>query len=288
MKKFVFGLVILVFSFNSKAQDGGLFWKLTSPEGKQSYLFGTYHLMGADFVKVDRPEVLTAFEASSTIVVEMVIDSTKLPSMMSYYMMPNHSLEAMVSKEDYIQLKEKLEPIMGAPLKALDKFKPALLSTAYTLDVMQKATPDSSKRDGMPLDLFFADQGRKDQKKIIALESMEEQMEVLLNTQSPEEQMRELLKLVKEEEGTYEDAQNLIAAYVSDDLSRIQGLGEDYEEISGNMDALVVKRNRNWIPKLKKILNEGGGFIAVGALHLSGEEGIVELLQAEGFKLEAL
>lgn len=288
MKKLVLGLVVFLLSLNGKAQEGGLFWRLTSAEGKQSYLFGTYHLMGSDFVKEDRPEVLSAFESSESLVVETVIDSTKLPSMMSYYVMPKHSIEALVSEEDYTLLKEKLEPVMGAPLKALDKLKPAVLSTAYTLHVMQKATPDSLQREGLPLDLFFADQGKRNHKVIHTLESMEEQMEVLMNSQTPEEQMKELLRLVKDEQGTFEDAQNLVAAYISDDLSRIEGLGEDYEEVSGNMDALIVKRNRNWIPKLKKILNEGNSFIAVGALHLSGEEGLVELLRAEGFKLEAL
>ncbi len=287
MKKLIFALLLLV-SGALSAQDNGLFWKVTSPEGKQSYLFGTYHLMGSDFLKEDRPEVLDAFQKADQVIVEMVLDSAKLPGLMPYYMMPEHSLKALVNEEDYFLLKQKLEPLMGAPLAALDHLKPAVLSMTYSLSVMQEAMPDSAQRDGKPMDLFFAEEGAKTSKKVLALESMEEQVKILMNTQSPKEQVDELLKLLKEEEGTLLDAQSLISAYLSDDLEDIQGLGEQYEEENGGMDELVVKRNLNWIPTLSAQLEQGGAFVAVGALHLSGEQGLVSLLRKEGFKLEAL
>lgn len=288
MKKFLILVALLFVGGLSKAQEAGLFWKISSSEGRESYLFGTYHLMGSDFVKTDRPEVLEAFESSNQVIVEMVLDSTKLPALMAYYIMPGGSLKKLVNEEDYALLKEKLEPLMGAPLAALDQMKPAVLSMTYTLSLMQSVTPDSALREGKPLDLYFAEQAEQAGKSLLPLESMEEQMEILLNSQSPEEQMEELLSLLKDEEQTKSDALALVQAYMSDNLEDIQGLGEDYEENTGNMDELVLKRNHNWIPALKSELDKGGSFIAVGALHLSGEHGLVELLKKEGYNLEAL
>lgn len=288
MKKLILSFVILVTGWSVNAQDEGLFWKVTNANGEASYLFGTYHLMGSKFVEEDRKEVLEAYNSSERVIVEMVLDSAKLPSLMSYYVMPGKSLKAMCSEEDYALIKEKIEPNLGAPLSAMDFMKPAVLSMTYTLALLEEATPDSSRREGMPIDLYFAEQAEQKGKAVIALETMEEQMEVLLNTESPEEQLEELLDQLKNEERSMADAKALVAAYVSDDLSMIKGLGDEYEDQTGNMDALVVKRNQNWIPKLSEVLDQGKSFVAVGALHLTGEDGLIELLRAEGYTLEAL
>jgi uncharacterized protein YbaP (TraB family) len=80
----------------------------------------------------------------------------------------------------------------------------------------------------------------------------------------------------------------IIAAYHQDDLSELYEAAMLSGMEAGDMEVLLDERNQAWVPKLAPELNKGGLFIAVGALHLPGEQGLIALLQAEGYKLKPL
>ena len=62
-------------------------------------------------------------------------------------------------------------------------------------------------------------------------------------------------------------------------------LSEEAADQYGDMAVVLDNRNNKWIAKLAPVLNQGNAFIAVGALHLPGKEGLISLLSAEGYKL---
>ena len=87
--------------------------------------------------------------------------------------------------------------------------------------------------------------------------------------------------------------EQLIQTYLSRDIDKLQSLSkslgpDDPEMIELLNDILVVKRNINMSERLSAILDHGNAFIAVGALHLPGPEGIIRLLENKGYKLTAV
>lgn len=288
MKRFMaFGLFAIFFVgvFNLNAQKAPLLWKVTSPETKTtSYIFGTYHLVGSDYLK-DHELVRKAYDDASTVVVETVFDSSAIMVVAMKGMMLDHSLKDLVDSADYALLKTELEAVVGMPIEQLSNFKPIMISTMYSLAKAQEATPESFSYGGSPIDLYFADEGKKNGKEIIPLETALEQAEILFEGQTVEEQAVALVENVKAE---VEDglSSEVLDAYMAEDLDRLWRLNEDWDDSMGEMTVLLDERNKKWIPKLKPVLDTGNAFIAVGALHLPGKVGVLELLKKEGYKVE--
>lgn len=277
--------LLLVGVFNLNAQKAPLLWKVTSPETKvSSYIFGTYHLVGSDYLK-DHELVRNAYKDASTVVVETVLDSSAIMVVAMKGMMLDHSLKELVDSADYSLLKTELEAVLGMPIEQLSNFKPIMISTMYSLAKAQEATPESFSYGGSPIDLYFADEGKKNGKGIIPLETALEQAEILFEGQTVEEQAVALVENVKAE---VEDdlSSEVLDAYMAEDLDRLWKLNEDWDDSMGEMTVLLDERNKKWIPKLKTVLDTGNAFIAVGALHLPGKVGVLELLKKEGYKVE--
>jgi uncharacterized protein YbaP (TraB family) len=253
---------------------------------KGGCLFGTYHLLGSDYIK-EKPNLNSVYEKSKTVVVETIIDSALLPQMAMKAMMVE-SIADMVDSAEYRIISEAVEPLVGAPMSLLNKMKPMALATLISLNMAQAATPDSFQFSGMPIDQYFAAHAKKQKKEVVPLESMMEQADILLNGESVEDQLEALLYILNEKDEVRQMTQRTITAYMKEDLAAMLAISQDYEEEMGDMSAILDDRNKNWIPKLKPLLAKGSVFIAVGALHLPGEFGLIKLLEAEGFGFKAL
>jgi uncharacterized protein YbaP (TraB family) len=287
MKKVVALFTLLLAGLFVSAQSvkqNSLLWEITGPKGKVSYLFGTYHLLGSDYIK-EKPNLNLVYEKSETVVVETIIDSALLPQMAMKTIMVE-SIEDMVDSADYALISAAVEPLVGAPMSMLNNMKPMALATVISLKMAQDATPDSFQFSGMPIDQYFASKAKELKKNTVPLESMMEQADILLNGESIEVQLEALLYILKEKEEGRQMAQRTMTAYIEEDLAAMLTLSQDYEEEMGDVSAILDDRNKNWIPKLKPLLAEGSVFIAVGALHLPGEFGLIRLLRAEGFSLK--
>ncbi|WP_421750358.1 TraB/GumN family protein [Croceimicrobium sp.] len=286
MKNIVYGLFLsLAFVWQGQAQSS-LFWEVESPEGKKSYLYGTYHLLGSDFL-TERPKVMEAFEASNAVVVETVIDSSQMMQL-AYLMIMNKSLKAMTDSADYQLLKRELEPLIGTDLAVYDQMKPIVLSTTYAGYLAEELTPDSLDYAGMPLDMHFAAEAKKASKKLIELETMQEQFEILFSSQTEEEQLQDLLDVLKEGAPSGDMMSGIITAYHANDLDALYQSAMEWEGGLSDMEVMIDQRNLNWVEKLEIQLQKGGLFIAVGALHLPGEKGLIQLLEARGFTLKPI
>ena len=286
MKKLGFAILFLTTFISGKAQlENSLLWEIENTETKQkSYLFGTYHILGSDYID-DHQKVKEAYQKATDVVVEMVVDSSRLMEVMMIGMMPGNSLKAMTDSSDYALLKEKLEPVIGMNLALVDQFKPMTIATLYSLKLAEAEESDELDYEGMPIDLFFAADGKKSGKKIHPLETMKEQAEILYGSFTIEEQLEWLLEMVKDEEGAESSTRKVIEAYLNEDLNAMLAESEDMEEQFGDLDVLIKNRNEKWIATLTPLLDKGNAFIAVGALHLPGDDGLIKLLRKEGYKV---
>jgi len=265
-------------------KQNSLLWRIKSPEGQISHLFGTYHLLGSDYVH-SHPLLKATFNESRVTVVETKIDSSQMFQVAMMAMMKNTTLPELMDSADYNKVKVLLEEI-GLPPAAANRMKPIALTAAYSLKLANEHTPDNLNFEGMPIDAYFAISAEKQGQKLVTLETMQEQLEMLYNAQSLEDQAEDLLAMVEDKEHVGEAMAELLQAYLQQDLKAMLAISEEQEEVTGDMALLLDERNERWVKQLTPIIDEGQAFIAVGALHLAGEQGLVSLLTQEGYTLE--
>lgn len=283
-------LAIIFFSGTLHAQEKksekALLWKI-SGNGLQepSYLFGTYHLLGAEFL-TEVPETEQPLAKAKGVVVELVLDSGKMMSvMMSKGIMQDKKISTLLSPEDFQRVDSALQALSGYSLKMFDMFKPAQAS--MMIGLLQAQTLNAEllrKYEGVPLDVYIAGSAKKTGKTVTALETMEQQFDMLYNHFSVEEQAKQLVEAVDQIDFTAKASVEMLEQYLQKDLSGLGRMMESMpEDLTGNMDYMLKDRNMNWVKILPELMKSGSQFIAVGAGHLPGTDGLIALLRKEGY-----
>ena len=145
-----------------------------------------------------------------------------------------------------------------------------------------------NKYSGSALDGHFVEKGKAAGKIITPLETITEQMDLLFNQKTDEEQAYDLIQFMRNKKVNIRIGNDLLKSYFDNDLNAIQSLYKESLKISGDNDYLVKPRNAKWMKVLPALLIERSQFIAVGALHLSGPDGLVEQLKKQGYTITAL
>ena len=264
-----------------------VYWEIIAPNGQVSHILGTYHLLGDGFIR-SQQEMFTHFQQADAMAVEVLMDSLSAIKVAQAGIMKEGSLRAMTDSASYHRLSAIMEPLLGVPMTMVDQLMPMNLALVYGLQLAQESLPMSLQFDGEPLDMYVGNQAVQQGKQVVALETLEEQVAILFGTQSPHEQMQELLELLEDTAQTRIYTKELISAYAQGDLEAMLSLSEMAQSGMGDMRAWLDDRNGNWIPQLLPLLDNGNAFIAVGALHLPGDKGLLSLLEAEGYQLRPL
>jgi uncharacterized protein len=288
----VFFLLAIIFSCHAllaqeKNSEKSLLWKvsgngLTEP----SYLFGTYHLLGDKFL-TEVPEIQKSFAEAKGVVVETLIDSSKLQGIMMKSMMTEKKISTLISPEDFKLVSDELKRLSGYDLAMLDRFKPAQVNALIMVMSAQQLHADVlTKYSGIPLDVYFATEGKKQNKVVTPFETMEEQFTMLLDHFPVEEQAKQLVEAVRQKDFNANVGTDMVKLYLAKDLDGLHTLMESYpQELTGNMDYMLKDRNANWMNVLPALMKSGSQFIAVGAAHLTGPDGLLTLLKKQGYTL---
>jgi len=262
--------------------DRGVLWSVTSPEGKTSYLLGTIHSSDPAVLNLGEP-VRKAFATSTRYVMELIPDAEAITRMQS----------SMLYGADE-QLKDALMPeLYGKVVRAMAKRGVPEAATArmrpWTLLVTLNMPAENS---GLILDNLLYQQAMNAGKTLQGLETVDEQLAVL--TDWPREKIISWLEETVDNLDQIESMlRDLMQAWLDRDLARLQqiamemefGDDADYEEF---MLRLVDQRNRRMVQRMVSSLDEGGAFVAIGALHLPGKKGVLRLLHEQGYRLKAL
>lgn len=269
-----------------KNAENSLLWKISGKDGAApSYLFGTYHLLNSGYLS-EVPKVQETFERADGIVVEVEIDSSKLFQMMSMMVMADKKLSDLVTEDDYKLIASEVEQAMGTPMDMLAQFKPVSLTFMLTMAYAHKEGGlELSKYDGPPMDSYFSNFARKNKKPVSTFETMEEQMRILFEHDPVEEQARQLVEFVRSKDEMMRAQSDLLRLYKEQDLDGLYELYKKYEEQFGDATYLLDDRNLKWMKKLPGMLEKGNQFIAVGALHLTGDKSLIRLLQERGYEV---
>lgn len=287
--KTLFSLTMLAWLSLPAYGQQGLLWEVSGHGLKQpSYLFGTHHLVPGSFID-EHPKAAHFLRKSKNVVVEVELDSSELMQLSMLMVDPEGGAWTQaIAPHDAAILDSVLMQHMGVGLAQLAALRPAAVSmmlslaltTAHTQDLLQDFKGD-------PLDVKIAKQARKRKKQnLIALETLREQFDILYTQEPTDSQLHTLIEMIQNIDSIGPYTRDLLESYMEQDVDRLQVLLAEYAAVYGGMDALLADRNHRWMQQLPGIFDSGRTFVAVGALHLYGTDGLIDLLRQAGYTVE--
>ncbi len=264
-------------------------WRVQSGTGIV-YLFGSVHMAKPDSYPLPR-QVEEGFAAADILAVEAdpgkeMGEEIQQRLVLSAIYPANDSLQQHLSKETYDLAAAEMERV-GIPIEQFFKSKPWFL--AMTIEVLELLQLGYRPENG--IDRYFADKARGI-KEIVELESFDYQIG-LLNSFSDKEQELFLLYTLKDLETMKGGMDELMQAWRTGDAKGIEKIVSralsEYPETKPIYDKLYYQRNREMTDRVEQFLKSGKScFVVVGAAHLVGREGIIELLKRKGYRVEQL
>ncbi|HLP06175.1 MAG TPA: TraB/GumN family protein [Paludibacter sp.] len=285
MKRILFLIFISAQVINLHAQ---LLWKITG-NGLQhpSYLFGTHHLTPIQFLD-SIPGLYKAFNSCEVIVSEMVVNNVDATARIQQAaIMPDHiKITDLMNESDCKLVDNELKAVLKFGLKEVSVMNPALILTLYELEMFRKRAgyPNDSQSDSY-FQLIAAEKG----KKVVGLETVDQQIAILFGNKSFQRQADLLVETIQHKDSVLNEmllAEKLYKAGKIDelvDLSSHKGNVLDLTE--QEYSKLIDERNANWLTQLPSAMQTSPCFIAVGALHLGGKNGLLKKLQKAGYKV---
>ena len=285
MKRILTLLALSLLCLTSNAQ---LVWKISGNGIKKpSYILGTHH--GCPFTYCDSiPGLMKAFDKVDNIIGEInmiefsEMSPERMQKMQAMMMMPaDTSLLSLFSTEEAAKVNEWLGKKMGASLEMLSVMKPMTIMVTVQNKEMMEVIPEVA--DMTTIDKYMQTLGQRKGKTIGELETADYQMELLYGN-SLEEQADALLEMIDHEDSKGL-LQQLTSAYKSQNLDTLWKVFQ--EQMTGyEYDAIVKVRNLNWEKQMKEILPKQTTLFVVGAGHLPGEYGMINLLREAGYKVK--
>lgn len=286
-------LIMLSCISQSKIETDSLLWKISGNDLEvPSYLFGTHHLVPITFLD-SVPGLNTAFEDTEQIVGEL--DMSNMAEMQMKILgestMPDDvTYDLLLSENDKALLDSTLKNLIGAGLNQFGALKPALIANIISITLYRQFYPSLS--GGISMDQHFQEESLKRMMPVIGLESTEDQIHALLNSQSLERQAEMLMCMVKNPDLLKEKMDEVQIAYHAHDINALFELSEKKlpddpcPSTEEETNAMNKNRNEKWLEKLPAIIADKPSFIAVGCLHLPGEVGLIEGLRELGYSVE--
>lgn len=260
--------------------ENTLLWKVERSDIQTSFLFGTIHLLPSkDFIISDK--VQTAFELSDQIVMELDMDdpSMQLEVMKNVTRKDTSTLDKALSDEDYQNLDQLLKQGFGVGAQVFNDWQPAMVGT-FLLKNYIEGEPAS-------YEVTFIEMADKKNKEILGLETPAEQLAIFHDIPY-EDQIKDLREMLNEEDKVKKIYAELISLYKDENLDGLHNFFMDYYDNPKQVEILLNKRNRSWVPKFESLSKDNVSFFAVGAGHLSGTEGIINLLRKEGYTVSPI
>ena len=268
-------------SFAQKAPlEKTLLWKVTGKGLKTSYLFGTTHQICKDEF-IWTPAMDAALQASDKVCMEMDMDdpATMMTVAQGMISTDGKKLSDYFTTEEYSELRDYMNEKTKYKLEMFEMMKPiALLS----LLIENAATCENVTS----YEAEIAEKSKANNKEIVGIELPKEQLDALTSMNSDSIKVY-VLKAVRGEESGTEEMVKIIELYKQQDIAGLQSFIENNATSSmGAIEALLPERNKRWIPRIVQKSKAHKVFYAVGAGHLGGKEGVINLLRKQGYKVE--
>ncbi len=269
------------------ARAGSPVWAIRG-DHNTVYLAGSVHLLKAGDATLP-PAFDRAYSGSRALVMELAIDQVDPMQaaswMLEHGMLKNGAtLRATLGEERYRRVSAEADRL-GIPMEAADLMEP--WSLGLQMLEMQYMQLGFDPQQGVEQQLQHRAQA--DHKPITGLETMDEQLGVLERLSYPE-QARFLDMIVTEMHDVESETDSVVTAWRNGDAVKLGALlSDEYKSFPALYRALVTDRNRRWLPQIEKLLHaDQDYFVVVGALHLVGDGGLLQLVRQDGYRTEAV
>ena len=282
-------LLIIIFftlcSMQSIAQrdkTNTLLWEISGNGlNEPSYLFGTLHMTcKEDFLLSE--SVKQKFASSKQIYLELDMDDPQLQGKMMQQMQlaGKETLKNKLGESNFKKLDSFLQKESSMNLVMFDKFKPMMVMGLLAQRLLPCATMES-------YDLNFVKMASEQKKELLGLEKVEEQIGVF-DAIPDSLEIRSIMNMVNDFDAQKKEFTRMSAIYKSQNLEALYQLMVESPEMMGSQELLLDRRNRNWIPVMESAMKNSSTFFAVGAGHLGGSQGVLELLRKQGYKVKGI
>lgn len=305
MKKTIFYFALLFIGFvscqkNTNSQTTeitkkGLLWQISGKGVKTSYLYGTMHVSNEKVIKLS-DMAMDELDKCQVMAGELVLkESDMMPMMMSLFM-KDTTLEMLLSPSEYQIVHKKLEEKMGFMATMLEKIKPVFISVMLTeqanngsekegkkpASIFDKISDKSNKK--LPLDMYLQEKAKDKGKEVVGLETVEEQLSAF-NTITLKEQAKMLYEtVISENKAEGQSLEGMLDLYYRQEIDSLYMLTNQALSSNSN-NKLIIERNTNMADRMEKIMKEKSLFTAVGAAHLAGKTGLIDLLRKRGYQV---
>jgi len=264
----------------------GLLWKIDKPGLGSSYLYGTMHV-GDPRVTRLAPEVETAFNGAERFAMEMLLNFRAVSVITrGSFFDDGRTLKSVMQADDYQRLMHLLKDTLRLPEDLVVNMRP----WAVLMTMMMPGDGQASQDAALDMVLYRRAALRKI--PLLGLESAEEQL-AIFESLTLQEQIWLLNRAVEEFEHAGEQLYTMLDAYLDRDLGALVALQQQYMYEDSDIDdrflaELVDKRNLRMVQRMQDYLARGHAFIAIGALHLPGDKGVLHLLEQQGFTVTSV
>ena len=248
------------------------------------YLAGSVHLLKKDDTNLP-PAIDRAYASSRTLVMEVDIDEVDSPAAQALLLQKGmfadgSTLRDSISAASYERVVAEATRL-GMPVEGLQQFEPwAVALTLTQLEYLQLGfDPDEG------VERQLGRRAHADGKHIQGLETLEQQIGILASL-SKDDQAAFLEQTVTDMHDADRETQQIVAAWRSGDAAKLAALmSEDFQTFPNLYHALVTDRNRRWMPQIERLLKADQNYLViVGALHLVGDGGLLQLARAAGLE----
>lgn len=282
---FIFFLLVVIQGFGQSVrpfpmEEKALLWEISGNDAKKgSYLFGTMHMIEKEFFLF--PESLEKIVSKSKSLTTEIGDFSDQSGLMKLMMLEEGTFfdffnetqtdSILIWAENELGMNEKLFRL------SFSKMKPFVVSQMG----MQKLL--SGKTESY--EMTFHKIAKENKLEIIGLETVEEQMSIFDNL-TREQQAAMVMETIRESDESMDFFREMERVYALQDLDSLYTMITSEEGvISDEEDAFLDQRNERWIPKIEELIATKRTFIAVGAGHLGGPNGVIRLLEQKGYTL---
>ncbi|MEN2402057.1 TraB/GumN family protein [Flavobacterium sp. MC2016-06] len=278
--KLIVAVITLVFSATTQAQtkspklENSLLWEV-SGNGleKPSYLYGTIHMIcGPDYFLSEKTK--KAFSTSNKLVLEINFADPAEMSDVQKMAMGKEPLSKLLSAEQLSTLNVILKNTTGMTVQQLDNFS---LMTVMSLISMKTFGCTDMKL----YEMEFIAEAKNKNIQIGGLETVKAQFGILENAYSNDEMITML------QESNQEETAKLVATYKAENIEILYNITTDEKFTSEKTRKIILdNRNLNWVKDMPQMMKKESVFFAVGAAHLGGELGVINLLRKAGYILK--
>jgi uncharacterized protein YbaP (TraB family) len=249
------------------------------------YLLGSVHVLKSGDSDLP-PEALHAYASAQALVMELDLNdagmAAALTSDTSLETLPEgQTLPGVLSAEEYRRFSAHVHKL-GLDPDMFGMFQPWFAALA----LQQAELAQQGYESGSGVDEQLAQRAALDHKPIIPLETVDDQLGIFAHL-SIEQQRRFLMYALDDADDAAHSADAVVAAWRAGDVRGLERLlSESSTQYPELFRMLTTDRNRRWLPTLTGLLREPQDYLViVGALHLVGHDGLVQLLQQAGYEV---